>query len=338
MPIPIKWRVGTFNLFNLVLPGTPYYGEQVYDRETYDQKIAWIAGQLRAMEADVVGFQEVFHEAALREALSTAGGRYAEAAVHLAPGDEGKPCVALASALPVVEVGVHHEFPIDARIDIAGVELPLHRFSRPVLRARLEMPVGGQVEVFVVHLKSKRPDVPDGADPHDPLERAKGKVRSLTIRAAEAAALRAMLLDTMSGGDRPVVVVGDCNDVRDSVTTEIVSGTPPWHRMPRELKQRIWDRLLYDVKQVRPRGHRHDVTYTHVHNGRHETLDHILVSQEFMKPNRSHLGVVEYVREFNDHLVDSTMFRDPLPRHTSDHAQVVATLAMREPRGGGRPA
>lgn len=332
MPPPIKWKIGTFNLFNLVLPETPYYGDLEYDRDTYDRKIEWIAGQLRSMDADVVGFQEVFHEAALREALDAAGGKYAEAAVHLAPGDEGKPCVALASCLPVREVALHREFPAAARIDIGGVALPLDRFSRPVLRARLEMPVGGQVEVFVVHLKSKRPEVPDGADPHDPLERAKGKVRSLTIRAAEAAALRAMLLETLGGNRVPVVVVGDCNDVRDSVTTEIVSGTPPWHRMPMEVKQRIWDRLLYDVKDVRPRGHRHDVTYTHVHNGRHETLDHILVSQEFMKPNRAHLGVVEYVREFNDHLVDSTMFRDPLPRHTSDHAQVVATLAMREPR------
>lgn len=336
MPSPIKWKVGTFNLFNLVLPDTPYYGHNVYDQETYEQKIAWVSGQLKAMEADVVGFQEVFHLDALREALRAAGGDYAEAAVHGAPGEDGKPFVALASTLPVREVSVHREFPPESRIELLGVELPLDRFSRPVLRARLEMPVGGLVDVFVVHLKSKRPEVPEGADPHDPLERAKGKVRSLTIRAAEAAALRAMLLDAMTGGERPVVVVGDANDVRDSVTTEIVTGTPPWHRMPRELKQRIWDRLLYDVKQVRPRGHRHDVTYTHVHNGRHETLDHILVSQEFMKPNRNHLGVVEYVREFNDHLVDSTMFRDALPRHTSDHAQVVATLAMREPRGGGR--
>jgi len=87
--MPSKWKIGTFNLFNLVLPEVPYYGDSIYTREEYQRKIRWVAGQLRSMEADVVGFQEVFHEAALREALHEAGGEYAEAEVHVAAGDEG---------------------------------------------------------------------------------------------------------------------------------------------------------------------------------------------------------------------------------------------------------
>lgn len=328
-------RVGTFNLFNLVLPDRKYYGHREYTRAEYNRKLGWIREQLGRMEADVVGFQEVFDEAALREALAVLPA-YEDAAVVTGGADGDFPAVALVSRLPVVETQVYRDFPAAARIDFEGVELPPKAFARPVVRARVELPYGYLADVFVVHMKSKRPEVPEDADPHDPLERAKGKVRSLVIRAAEAAALRAILLETMAGRDRGVVVLGDANDSRDAVTTEIVTGTPPWRQMPREVKQKIWDTLLYDVKDARPRGRKRDVTYTHIHNGRHDSLDHVFVSQEFIKQNRRHLGVVEYVREFNDHLIDSTMYREPLPVWTSDHAQVVATLAIRAPRDGGR--
>jgi len=34
-----------------------------------------------------------------------------------------------------------------------------------------------------------------------------------------------------------------------------------------------------------------DVTYSHIHNGRYEVLDHILVSQEFVRSNPNHIGL-----------------------------------------------
>lgn len=339
---PPRFKIATFNLFNLVLPGVPYYRTRCYTHDDYERKSAWIAGQLDRMGAGVVGFQEVFHEAALRQVLARSQG-LAEAEVVVAPparphepvppGDEPEllPRVALASAYPIVEHEVLEEFPEAARLDFGGVDIPLTRFSRPLLRCRLELPNGIQPDVYVIHLKSKRPEVPDGADPHDPVERAKGKVRSLLIRAAEAAALRTLLVQAMTGTERPTIVLGDANDSGDSVTTEILAGTPPWRQMPFEVKKKIWDVLLYDAKQAQGRRGNRDVTYTHIHNGDYESLDHVLVSQEFLHQNRDRLGAVEYVALFNDHLVDSTLSREPLPNWTSDHGQVAVTIRLRDP-------
>ena len=61
-------KVGTFNVLNLARPGERYYpDEKPYSAAEYEKKAAWIVGQLGRMDADLVGFQEVFHEDALRD-------------------------------------------------------------------------------------------------------------------------------------------------------------------------------------------------------------------------------------------------------------------------------
>jgi hypothetical protein len=60
--------------------------------------------------------------------------------------------------------------------------------------------------------------------------------------------------------------------------------------------------------------------------GHHDSLDHILVSQEFVRQNPRRLGYVEYVKVFNDHLIDQTLSHDKIPKWQSDHGQVVITM------------
>jgi hypothetical protein len=61
-------KVGTFNVLNLARPGEQFYPDQrPYTLTEFDRKADWIAEQLRRMDADVVGFQEVFHAEALQE-------------------------------------------------------------------------------------------------------------------------------------------------------------------------------------------------------------------------------------------------------------------------------
>lgn len=51
-------------------------------------------------------------------------------------------------------------------------------------------------------------------------------------------------------------------------------------------------------------------------------LDHILVSQDFVRSYPDHFGEVQYLQLFNDHLVDSTL-SDSFGDYTeSDHGQV----------------
>jgi hypothetical protein len=71
-----------------------------------------------------------------------------------------------------------------------------------------------------------------------------------------------------------------------------------------------------------------DVTYSHIHNGRYEVLDHILVSQEFVRSNPNHIGYVQFLQLFTEHLIDETLSEEKQNRTQSDHAQVVASIRL----------
>ncbi len=326
-----RFRIGTFNLYNLVLPELPYYGTRRYSYQEYQQKLKWIANQLGEMDADLVGFQEIFHRAALEEALQ-ASGLYEGANVIVGPERADSPAVGLVSRFPVLDHEFVGQFPPQAQIDIGGVPIPLQTFSRPVLCARLRLPTGQPVMVFVVHLKSKNPTIDEEADRHDPVERALGKTRSLIRRAAEATAVRCLMLERLKGNDDPVIMMGDINDSGQAVTSEIMTGSPPWRNLDGRAKRRVWDTLLYNVNDIQARQSYRDVYYTHIHNGHYESLDHILVSQEFVRQNPNHIALVEYVKVLNDHLIDDTLTEESVPCWQSDHGQVLVTIELRGQR------
>jgi endonuclease/exonuclease/phosphatase family metal-dependent hydrolase len=325
-------KVGTFNVLNLARPGEVFYDDQrPYSTTEFDRKADWIAEQLRRMDADVVGFQEVFHEEALQEVCSRSG--LFSGGTVVAPGADGAngPRLGLATRLPVTEAATTVDgFPpgLDAAVD--GLALPVGSFSRPVLRARVRLDATGELTVFVVHLKSKRPIRDPAAGDHDPREEALGKARALIRRASEAAALRFLLLDEIAGNARAAIVLGDLNDASRAVTTDIVMGDEPSRFWPRpDEKPVYWDRVLYSAHEINSRLAGRDVSYTHIFNGRYENLDHILVSQEFYDRNPQRIGEVANVRYFNDHLFDSRLSNDDRDRIVSDHAQLVAEIRLR---------
>ncbi len=324
-----KIKIGTFNAYNLVLPNTTYYGWKKYSPEEYRKKISWMGWQLDTMQADIIGFQEIFHRTALEEVLDSSlyckdyhivmsKPSSAENAPDLAP------IVALATKFPVIDYHVVEDFNEMLMLD-TEVSVPIFQFSRPVLIVELEM-YGQIVTVFVVHLKSKRPSIPKEADADDPFEQAKGQARSLIRRAAEATALRKLLLQYLEKRSYPVILLGDVNDSGGAVTTEILAGQDPMSYWHKEKKIKYWDVLLYNVKNIQALKSYQDYYYTHIHNGHHESLDHILVSQEFVRENPNHIGEVRYVQVLNDHLQDNTLSREGVEGWQSDHAQVVATI------------
>lgn len=323
-----RFKVGTFNLYNLVLPQVYYYGNRVYTAEDYQKKKEWVASQLRKMDADIVGFQEIFHRAALQDVIQYSG-IYQNATVIVGDERSEGPVVGLVSRFRVLEYHFVPDFAPAAQLEIDGLQVPISRFARPVLWAKIEIRPGLAVMVFVIHLKSKNPVIAEGRDRHDPLEEAMGKARALVRRAAEATAIRHLLLDKLKDNDNPVIIMGDVNDTDNAVTTEIMVGTPPWRNLDYAVKLRLWDTLMYNVKDVQARQGRRDVFFTHIHNGEYESLDQIMVSQEFVHQNPKRLAEVEYVAAFNDHLIDETLSQDAVPCWQSDHGQVVVTIQLR---------
>ncbi len=95
-----SFKVGTFNLYNLALPGEKYYNRS-YPKDQYEKKVDWLARQLNAMDADIVGFQEVFSEAALQEVLAKTG-RYNNATLQVSDRPGRGPAVGLVSCFPVL--------------------------------------------------------------------------------------------------------------------------------------------------------------------------------------------------------------------------------------------
>jgi endonuclease/exonuclease/phosphatase family metal-dependent hydrolase len=322
-----NFRVGTFNLCNLALPDQIFYHREFYSPETYDRKICWIGEQLDRMQPDLIGFQEVFHKEALQEALEQSDYCHGFHLAAVTPtGDT--PAVALASRFPILNYRYIENFPVAARLDIQGATIPLTHFSRPVLAVRLRLTEAVECMVFVVHLKSKRPIIPDNVDRQDPIEIAKGQSRSLMLRAAESIALRVLLMEVLQHRDYPVIVLGDMNDGGTSVTSQIISGEVPLRKFDPDRKRKIWDILLYHVKDIQARQSYGDFYYTHIHNGYYDSLDHIMVSQEFVTQNPKRIGRVVYVSVFNDHLLDETLSPEHMPRWQSDHGQVVASIEL----------
>lgn len=321
-----RFKIGTFNVYNLVLPDVLYYNEKKYSRKMYNKKLTWIGHQISTMDAEILGFQEVFHQQALQEALLQSS---LKGATLIVEGETGeKPVVGLATTFEVLE---HHSFraiPEAAKLHLGNVDVGITEFSRPVLKVKLAV-TDFEMVVFVAHLKSKRPEFLEGEDAEDFIHKALAQVRALIRRGVEAAGLRALVLEEIARTTIPTVVLGDLNDAGEAVTTQVVSGEPPWKFEKFEKKQQIWDRLLYSAFEQLSKRSLKKSDYTYIHNGHYEILDHILVSQEFYKKNPDRLGEIEYVHVFNDHLIDGILSTEPVPKWQSDHGQVVATIRLK---------
>ncbi len=69
------FTIASFNVKNLIGPDREYYEFQSYTPEEYAWKKDWLANQLLTMDADIIGFQEIFEEEALRDVISETSAR-----------------------------------------------------------------------------------------------------------------------------------------------------------------------------------------------------------------------------------------------------------------------
>lgn len=85
----MQFSIASFNVKNLIGPDREYYRFQSYTPEEYAWKRDWTADQIVDLDADVIGFQEVFEEEALRDVMALASAR-AEALNGAVIPDRGK--------------------------------------------------------------------------------------------------------------------------------------------------------------------------------------------------------------------------------------------------------
>jgi len=324
-----RFKIGSFNLFNLVLANHNYYGNKKYSEHDYIRKTDWIKAQVQEMSADIIGFQEVFHKEALQAALD--GTQFSNDQIHVLGETGQSPVVGLASTYQVVgEPESITDIPPTVFNALTGIQEEYNKFSRPILKVKLALSDTITMTVFVCHLKSKRPSILNDEDRNDFTIQAIGQTRALLRRAVEASGLRALVLDELAGNDNPVVVIGDLNDSTRAVTSSIIAGQVPWKFDSRENKKRYWDSTLYSVFDIISQKSFKKEWPTYIYNGHYETLDHIYLSQEFYFRNRDRFADVDFVHIHDDHIKDNTLSRDRLPKWQSDHGQVVVTINIRK--------
>ena len=73
-----QFTIASFNVKNLIGADQEYYQFQSYTPEEYAWKEDWLAEQITALNADIIGFQEVFDEQSLRDTIARAD-RYGRA-------------------------------------------------------------------------------------------------------------------------------------------------------------------------------------------------------------------------------------------------------------------
>lgn len=69
------FNIASFNVKNLIGADKEYYKFQQYTPEEYAWKQDWLTDQLLTMDADIIGFQEIFEEDALRDVIAQADQR-----------------------------------------------------------------------------------------------------------------------------------------------------------------------------------------------------------------------------------------------------------------------
>ena len=340
----MKFSIATFNVENLITADKPIYDEPKprYTKEQYLKKTNWIKNQLVKMNADIIGFQEIFEEQALRDCL--VGTPMEKWNLFVANPTGKSPVNAILSKFPILKTEIFEDVPfvfdffddkaMAVTLGSIPINIPIKKFSRGILNAEIKLNDRVSVLVAVLHLKSKNPIYHNGFDRDKATypEMAMGSVRSLIRRGIEACGIRQILSDEINKDEsKPIFILGDLNDNDTAVTNQSILGEDPFRTLPPDEKIKRWKHVFQNCKDVQARKSIENFHYTYIHNGHYESLDNIFISNHFAELNSKRIGRIIDVRLYNDHVIDDKTSLDRKPVYVSDHGQVVANIDLLEP-------
>lgn len=309
-----RFYIATANLLNFSNPDRIYYeNAPAYSQRQYQHKLRGITDLLAKAHADIIAVQEVWDSQALEELAVSLGFEPKHVVAPLASNDsasaytqgrgaQNTPAVGIISRFEQLECSLLEDILPKAVIDIPDIGL-YKRFNRPPLMLRVNA-YGQPITIVTTHLKSKRAFFLRDENGHlledtdDPNIRVRAKLRSLCMRAAEAASIRMSIIERLHHTREPLILLGDMNDVTGSVTTQLMAETGEVN-----YDKSMRDVALFDAARIQSRyDWMRDVAYTHIYQGMPEVIDQLFVSEEFLPDSKFSLGQVERVDYFNDHL------------------------------------
>ena len=229
----MKIRLGTFNLFQFAEPPYAWYTKKdKFNKRQWTEKTTWIKEQIRKMDCDIIGFQEVFSQDALEALVKELGYTYF-ATADIAKLSTNNPMkyvtttVALASKYPITNL---------QKVRAHTPSLKSHgyeghfTFSRLPIKATITLPNTARDFSLCLSLKVQQRQCFEYVfHEEDSLEHKKELVFktlddkhsvSLQQRLCEASSL---FFDIRKSKSKPSVLLCDLNDKEFSLTIEALN-------------------------------------------------------------------------------------------------------------------
>ena len=330
-------RFASFNLFQFVKPPFSWYiKKDKFDEEQWQKKTSWIKEQIKEMNCDIIGFQEVFSKDSLEELVKELGFKYFITVDNAKTDKLNKnvyisTTLALASKYPILKT---------QKVHVHGKSILKHefkghfKFSRVPIKALIELPNKKNISVYVNHFKSNRLNefeyiFNEKHTLEQKIEQTKEALKndyskSLKQRLCETSSLYYDLKKTTT----PIICMCDLNDKEFSLAIEALCNKEYHEKVRKNRKNKsyiLYDAYyLYDKKIYNPHPEQKKIsrTATSYYQSYGNVLDYIFVSKEFNIKEKNAIAKVSSYEVFDKHLQEN-------PHGSllqSDHAQVVCEV------------
>lgn len=249
-------KIAAYNLWNMFDIYDDPYTQDESTRVKPHEQIQAVAKTLKAIDADIVGCEELENPDILKamalDFLPDAGYQYF--ATTEPNGDRGIR-VGVMSRLPIIRLTSHKY----RTLTLPG-EKQTWMFARDLVQVTVQVTDKQVLDLFIVHYKSQRS--------------VSGDTNSRKWRLAEATMTRSIIEQTIkTWPDHWVALIGDFNDKPDS---------PPIQHLLAEPK------LLFDTMSFIP----DDKRITYLHKPYRSTIDFILAGPQLIKHlDKTHTGI-----------------------------------------------
>jgi len=329
----MKIRLGTFNLFQFAAPPYAWYTKkEKFTPRQWQDKTTWIKEQIRTMDCDIIGFQEVFSQDTLESLVKELGFAY------FATADQAKLSTNNPMKYVTTTVALASKYPISKlhKVRAHTPSLKAHgfqghfTFSRLPIKATISLPHAQELLVYVSHLKSNRLNAFEYAfTSQESLEHKKERIFP-TLTDKHSVALQQRLCEASSlffdirKAKKPIVLLCDLNDKEYSLTIDALSNNK-YHDDKRKETYILEDASYHYTQEIynpHPEAKAPTRKPTSYFLGKGNVLDYIFISRHLSKHHKEHIAEVSDYKVLDSHLLEN---KDGSLLN-SDHAQVVCEL------------
>ncbi|WP_419765703.1 MAG: endonuclease/exonuclease/phosphatase family protein [Arcobacter sp.] len=321
-------KFATFNLFQFSAPPFSwYFKKDRFTKEQWEKKLSWIKNQIKLLDADIIGFQEVFSIEELKELCKELGYE------HFLSVDKPKTNAKNPTIYKTTVLALASRFPIisnkNVRYDIDSIKKHNFKekfaFSRIPIKAIIELPNKSKIAVYVNHFKSNRLNEFEYIFNKETSLKEKLEKTKIALENDFSSVLKQRLCEASSlfmdikESKIPTIFLCDLNDKEFSMTIDALTNKA-YHEKLEEDKYILFDAYYHHEQKIynpHPEQKSIERTPTSYYFSNGNIIDFIFISEDLKD------RIVSY-EVFDEHLKknqDGSLLE-------SDHAQVVCEVTI----------